>query len=761
MAVINRKNLKHQILCYLASPSWGTLGQLYSYYRNWHGASNMISIIPILEKNDVTLATVFLYSGLKFVMQQKQKEANLIDYLTKGYSFVYGFNLDMEAASRLSVRHNWTSKAGESQILSVKKKIMETINTYLGTDPAMKGAFVGALEEAIQYIVGEVDWVSKITNMAKSAIGLLSNSHIVFPEEEIPGYGGFNIDSDDFTVTKIYTAYMSGYDPLYAAMRDINELDLMPSIFGGGQFSGNSGESGCRIAKLYKNAVSGQKEAANSAMSMFMNGAKLIFYNAITMFLNWAAKHRLNLASDSVNDNTKVAYIFAGNYEDIGDPSVGNWLLKSAVDKPESFKTTAFEKAYEQNEEAKKEFYKKFMEKMGFGLKVDDTLIKSSSPPMLPQGVHYAEYNGGTLNVYTNTKNIVELLVPRNCASAEGVDYNKLISAIFNPFLLNPIIIEIDKKEAESILSQYSTFAVNKNVSIWTSVGGTGYHSGMGGVGDATVARAAASLAQFFQFILELPPGDYNYIPYFKQLLEALYSGAPFVSINGVRYFIAYYGIILNNAFRFSISSRVSDTILYLLPNSVKLETSEIYVYPYTNYAVGINSGQKTETIMGEKKSAEARRQILDVNPKGIPLYVKLTIDFRPINDFIHLYGNFLGMENLLARMGSPASVGEFTSSSVSSIGGSYVGEPVIAEAAKPLPPIKLSGNDAQRYSGATFVGQYSAEDVKQSAYFIHNWNYRVNYKSNGRVTIASAIYYTVAKGIDENTWDYINQMKC
>lgn len=148
------------------------------------------------------------------------------------------------------------------------------------------------------------------------------------------------------------------------------------------------------------------------------------------------------------------------------------------------------------------------------------------------------------------------------------------------------------------------------------------------------ISTISNDVLAFFKALILMPPSNYNFVPYYTEYVKALYEGWPFMKLNGILYTIGYYGIVLLNVKRgvalpSQNASAIDKSIYYLLPEEVDVQFSNSFVYDFSN-------------------SPEQLRA-----PSGRPLWAKLKITFRPINDFIHIYGNFLGLEKLLILLGA------------------------------------------------------------------------------------------------------------
>jgi predicted nucleic-acid-binding protein len=133
-------------------------------------------------------------------------------------------------------------------------------------------------------------------------------------------------------------------------------------------------------------------------------------------------------------------------------------------------------------------------------------------------------------------------------------------------------------------------------------------------------------------FVQLFPPGGYNFIPNFPALVAALYNNKPCVRLTsssddetgeGVTYFVGHYGIVFRNIDRmriFPVNDASRNGIFYLLPTKINLRSSKHFTYSSNPERYGEFS---------------------------YPTWLDMEIDFTPINTWIFLYGNFLGLENL------------------------------------------------------------------------------------------------------------------
>ncbi len=133
-------------------------------------------------------------------------------------------------------------------------------------------------------------------------------------------------------------------------------------------------------------------------------------------------------------------------------------------------------------------------------------------------------------------------------------------------------------------------------------------------------------------FVQLFPPGGYNFIPNFPALVAALYNNKPCVQLSsssdketgeGITYYVGHYGIVFRNIDRmriFPVNDASRNGIFYLLPTKINLRSSKHFTYSSNPERYGEFS---------------------------YPTWLDMEIDFTPINTWIFLYGNFLGLENL------------------------------------------------------------------------------------------------------------------
>jgi len=133
-------------------------------------------------------------------------------------------------------------------------------------------------------------------------------------------------------------------------------------------------------------------------------------------------------------------------------------------------------------------------------------------------------------------------------------------------------------------------------------------------------------------FVQLFPPGGYNFIPNFPALVAALYNNKPCVQLTsssdeetseGITYYVGHYGIVFRNIDRmriFPVNDASRNGIFYLLPTKINLRSSKHFTYSSNPERYGEFS---------------------------YPTWLDMEIDFTPINTWIFLYGNFLGLENL------------------------------------------------------------------------------------------------------------------
>jgi hypothetical protein len=159
-------------------------------------------------------------------------------------------------------------------------------------------------------------------------------------------------------------------------------------------------------------------------------------------------------------------------------------------------------------------------------------------------------------------------------------------------------------------------------------------------------------------FVQLFPPGGYNFIPNFSALVAALYNNKPCVQLSsgsdeetgeGITYYVGHYGIVFRNIDRmriFPVNDASRNGIFYLLPTKINLRSSKHFTYSSNPERYGEFS---------------------------YPTWLDMEIEFVPINTWIFLYGNFLGLENLvkLLNISNVGTTGESSGSIVSGGGGS------------------------------------------------------------------------------------------
>jgi hypothetical protein len=134
-------------------------------------------------------------------------------------------------------------------------------------------------------------------------------------------------------------------------------------------------------------------------------------------------------------------------------------------------------------------------------------------------------------------------------------------------------------------------------------------------------------------FVQLFPPGGYNFIPNFPALVSALYNNKPCVQLSsssdeetgeGVTYYVGHYGILFRNIDRmrtYPVNDASRNGIFYMVPTKINLTSSSHFTYSSNPERYGEFS---------------------------YPTWLEMKIDFTPINTWIFLYGNFLGLENLI-----------------------------------------------------------------------------------------------------------------
>lgn len=134
-------------------------------------------------------------------------------------------------------------------------------------------------------------------------------------------------------------------------------------------------------------------------------------------------------------------------------------------------------------------------------------------------------------------------------------------------------------------------------------------------------------------FVQLFPPGGYNFIPNFPALVSALYNNKPCILLSsssdeetgsGVTYYVGHYGILFRNIDRmrtYPANDASRNGIFYMVPTKINLTSSSHFTYSSNPERYGEFS---------------------------YPTWLEMKIDFTPINTWIFLYGNFLGLENLI-----------------------------------------------------------------------------------------------------------------
>jgi len=134
-------------------------------------------------------------------------------------------------------------------------------------------------------------------------------------------------------------------------------------------------------------------------------------------------------------------------------------------------------------------------------------------------------------------------------------------------------------------------------------------------------------------FVQLFPPGGYNFIPNFPALVSALYNNKPCVQLSsssdeetgeGITYYVGHYGILFRNIDRmrtYPVNDASRNGIFYMVPTRINLTSSSHFTYSSNPERYGEFS---------------------------YPTWLEMKIDFSPINTWIFLYGNFLGLENLI-----------------------------------------------------------------------------------------------------------------
>jgi hypothetical protein len=134
-------------------------------------------------------------------------------------------------------------------------------------------------------------------------------------------------------------------------------------------------------------------------------------------------------------------------------------------------------------------------------------------------------------------------------------------------------------------------------------------------------------------FVQLFPPGGYNFIPNFPALVSALYNNKPCIQLSsssdeetgeGITYYVGHYGILFRNIDRmrtYPVNDASRNGIFYMVPTRINLTSSSHFTYSSNPERYGEFS---------------------------YPTWLEMKIEFAPINTWIFLYGNFLGLENLI-----------------------------------------------------------------------------------------------------------------
>jgi len=134
-------------------------------------------------------------------------------------------------------------------------------------------------------------------------------------------------------------------------------------------------------------------------------------------------------------------------------------------------------------------------------------------------------------------------------------------------------------------------------------------------------------------FVQLFPPGGYNFIPNFPALVSALYNNKPCIQLSsssdeetgeGITYYVGHYGILFRNIDRmrtYPVNDASRNGIFYMVPTRINLTSSSHFTYSSNPERYGEFS---------------------------YPTWLEMKIEFAPINTWVFLYGNFLGLENLI-----------------------------------------------------------------------------------------------------------------
>lgn len=246
MPLINRNKIKHVILSYLSRAylnARGSSSSVLEVLANYRYGGE-ISMLPILDKSNPFLCTVFLFDGRElsgirddhdFMEDSEQKgDAPQNQAPTIGsLRFVSGFYIDPSFAN-LDLTYNFDNKDSGGLMLKIKEKVFGTIQSFFKDDPAVAGASMAALKDVgIMNFIGSIFDLSaeSVSRVTGDLVALLSNGHLYYPEKYIARFEGFDLELDNLTVTKYYFCSTAKDDPYDEAMKDLHYLKLLPLLY--------------------------------------------------------------------------------------------------------------------------------------------------------------------------------------------------------------------------------------------------------------------------------------------------------------------------------------------------------------------------------------------------------------------------------------------------------------------------------------------------------------------------------------------------
>ncbi|MEM4483878.1 MAG: hypothetical protein QXS19_08170 [Candidatus Methanomethylicia archaeon] len=203
-------------------------GQLKSYNKYRYASS--INLVPILDKSSPFLCTVYLFDGE--TAARNNKTTIEIGNMPKST----GFFID-SSFNEIDITHNFEASKG-GFMTEVKKKILDTLQSFFKDDPAMAAAGISAFKEVpgIMSFVNLFIDADKLTDFSASFNRILANSQLRYPEEHIKVYNGSNIEVPNIVVKKYYISFDASNDPYEDLFKDIITLKLLPTLFSPSSF---------------------------------------------------------------------------------------------------------------------------------------------------------------------------------------------------------------------------------------------------------------------------------------------------------------------------------------------------------------------------------------------------------------------------------------------------------------------------------------------------------------------------------------------